>query len=140
MSPSVLVYGWYNHGNVGDELFRESFKVLFPGANLEFSDRLTEKNLTGKSAVVFGGGSFLYKAPWADLRALNILQNIPTAYIGVGVEDVVDDVHLRLMKKSKFVAVRTVLGVNFFRSGHSVHAGETKSFKNREKHFGSSEC
>ncbi len=116
MPISILAYGWYHHGNVGDELFCDAFRLLMPEAELTFVDKISAKDLEGKRAVVFGGGSFLYKEPRIDSDVFDLLVAIPTAYIGVGVEAEVHPVHLRLMKKSKIVAVRTALGTKHLRS------------------------
>jgi polysaccharide pyruvyl transferase WcaK-like protein len=111
MSMRILVYGWYGNGNLGDELFRDAFKQLMPDADLEFASKITKSQLKGIRAVVFGGGSFLYKEPRIETGVLDILMKIPTAYAGIGVENDVHEIHLALMKKSSVVAVRTQQGV-----------------------------
>lgn len=116
MPAHILVYGWYGHGNVGDELFRDAFRQLMPGVQLTFVDKITRRDIEGKGAVVFGGGSFLYKEPRLESGVLDILLRIPTAYAGVGVESEVNDIHLQIMKKSILVAVRTAAGVELLKS------------------------
>jgi hypothetical protein len=42
---NILVYGWYNHSNLGDDLFEDAFKNLFPDYNFKFQDYIDEKSL-----------------------------------------------------------------------------------------------
>lgn len=57
----VLVYGWYNKGNVGDESYKLSFPRLFPGCDFTFTSHLDNSLLDGKDCLVLGGGNILDK-------------------------------------------------------------------------------
>ena len=34
----IFVYGWYNHGNLGDESYKLSFKETWPEHDFVFND------------------------------------------------------------------------------------------------------
>lgn len=107
MKPNVLVYGWYNQGNIGDELFKEAFRTLFPDYQLVFTSRITPVLLKDTSAVFIGGGSFLYAPLNIAKGALELLKQKKIFYIGVGLETQVHAEHIDLMKQAKLVAIRT---------------------------------
>ena len=71
----VLVYGWYHSNNIGDNLFIQSFKKLFPSYNFYFVKEITEQNLFNIDAIIFGGGSFLDSNPKITDKALNIIKH-----------------------------------------------------------------
>jgi polysaccharide pyruvyl transferase WcaK-like protein len=104
---TILVYGWYNKGNLGDELFKQAFKKLIPNYNLFFTDKITKKSLENISIIIFGGGSFLYSDPNIDQDAFESLYEKKILYIGVGFETQISKVHEELIKKAEFVAIRT---------------------------------
>jgi polysaccharide pyruvyl transferase WcaK-like protein len=102
----IVVYGYYFHKNVGDDLFIEAFKHLFPEYTFRFTDVLTNELVQWASAVFIGGGSLLFGAPnIEDLSLLLKSKNI--FYIGVGVEQNIHPVHLELMLISKLIAIRS---------------------------------
>lgn len=103
----VLVYGWYNKANIGDDLFADAFRHLFPEFDFTFTDDIDETLAKSCDAIFFGGGSFLYDAPRITSEALQIIKNKPILYIGVGVEADINSVHLDLMRKAKFIAIRS---------------------------------
>src|SRR5271156_1919935 len=105
---SVLVYGFYNHGNYGDELFKDAFKLIFPELNFTFTDRITVDQLSVADAVFFGGGSFLYDPPSIEGDAVILLHKKPIFYIGVGIETNICAEHRDLLKKALLVAPRTI--------------------------------
>lgn len=107
MRPKVLVYGWYFRGNIGDNLFIDAFRYLFPELDLVFTDSITLKHLEGASAVFFGGGSFLYAVPDITDDALLALSNIPIFYIGVGGETEIHSIHYNLLSRAKLIATRS---------------------------------
>ena len=55
----ILVYGFYFKGNLGDDLFVDAFKALFPAFNFTFVDQISISDLQDVDAVFIGGGSFL---------------------------------------------------------------------------------
>ncbi len=105
--PKVLVYGWYHQGNIGDELFMDAFKHLFPNFDFEFTEIITSKKLQDVDAVFFGGGSFLLGLPNIEGSALQQLKSKKIFYIGVGVETHIHPIHIELMKLAKLIATRS---------------------------------
>lgn len=121
---TILVYGWYNRGNVGDELMAQSLRAMFEpyGIKLVTVEVLTEKQVSEAQGVIFGGGGMLRDAPVAEPAALDLLQrNLrPCFYLGVGLEAGVHDVHKQLMGVARIVAVRHPGPVPFARQVHEV--------------------
>jgi len=103
----VLVIGWYSKNNLGDELFKEAFKHLFPSHKFEFTDVITAETLRDVSAVFFGGGSFLYAQPDITPEALSIMKTLPIFYVGIGIETDIHPLHQELMRQAKLVATRS---------------------------------
>jgi polysaccharide pyruvyl transferase WcaK-like protein len=102
----VLVVGWYNHSNLGDELFAQAFQYLFPDFNFTFTDHITQKNLENKDAIFFGGGSFLGEALETKV-SLDALKAHCLFYIGVGSETNIHPAHQFLIPLARLVAIRT---------------------------------
>ena len=71
---NIIVYGWYGQGNIGDELFADAFRNLFPDFNFTFVTKLNESILQKSDVVFFGGGSFLYAKPNISAADLEILK------------------------------------------------------------------
>lgn len=103
----ILVYGWYHSNNIGDDLFIQSFKKLFPSYNFYFVKEITENNLFNIDVIIFGGGSFLDSNPKISDNALNIIKNKIIMYIGVGTETAISPIHKDLIKISKLIASRS---------------------------------
>lgn len=112
MPHTILVYGWYGQGNVGDELFKEAFRHLFPEYQFIFSDRITKDLLKETSAVFIGGGSFLFAPLKIESDALELLKTKKLFYIGVGSETDIHTNHLELMKIAKLIAVRSSVNLD----------------------------
>lgn len=108
----VLVYGWYHQLNIGDELFIECFKKLFPTFDFVFTDSIKTSSLDGIDAVFFGGGSFLGARPNITHDALEILKKKPIFYIGVGVEASIHPAHMELIGLARLVATRSADQIN----------------------------
>jgi polysaccharide pyruvyl transferase WcaK-like protein len=111
MSPKILVYGWYGQGNLGDDLFVECFKKLFPTFNFIFTDHIKASHLENVDAVFFGGGSFLTDKPKISIEALAIIKTLKVFYIGVGAETRINPIHQELMSLAKLIAIRS--SINF---------------------------
>jgi len=108
MSKQVLVYGWYNHGNVGDDLFPYAFRKLFPEYQFSFCDQLTRENIEKSDAIVFGGGSFLDQEISIDTYYDDVLPLDKTIlYVGVGCETDICAQHRELLKRAQLIATRT---------------------------------
>jgi polysaccharide pyruvyl transferase WcaK-like protein len=54
----ILVNGWYGHQNLGDESYKESFRLFWPQHDLVFSDSF-RKTETGFDAQIVGGGDII---------------------------------------------------------------------------------
>lgn len=104
---NVLVYGWYHQGNLGDDLFVEAFRQLFPEFNFTFTDHITSTHLEGVDVVFIGGGSFLGENPNFSVEALAILPQKKILYIGIGAETALHPTHIALMKIAKLIAPRS---------------------------------
>src|SRR5512135_2835712 len=104
----VLVYGWYHKFNIGDELFIDCFKKLFPNFDFVFVDQIKSQSLDGIDAVFFGGGSFLGAQPNISNEALEILKKKPVFYLGVGIEHSIHPTHIELLRLSRFNAIRSI--------------------------------
>jgi polysaccharide pyruvyl transferase WcaK-like protein len=103
----VLVYGWYHQGNIGDDLFIDAYRHLFPDIDFEFSEKITANKLKNVDAVFFGGGSFLFDCPQITSDALPILSTKKVFYLGVGVEADIHPVHQELMSRASLIATRS---------------------------------
>jgi polysaccharide pyruvyl transferase WcaK-like protein len=107
---NILVFGFYkpeNNENIGDNLFIEAFKKLFPQHHLTFTDHFSYDNIKGIDAVFFGGGSFLFDDQNISLEICKSLLTKKIIYIGVGVEQVINKFHLKFMKEAKLIATRS---------------------------------
>jgi polysaccharide pyruvyl transferase WcaK-like protein len=104
----VLVYGWYHKGNIGDDLFIQAFKHLFPDLDFVFTEVITSEKLRGIDVVFLGGGSFLHDSPVIAPTALKELESKKIFYLGVGVEGHIHPKHLDLMSKAKLIATRSL--------------------------------
>lgn len=112
---NILVYGWYaNHGNMGDNFFKDIFRALFPDYVFTFTDRLTPALLAGKDAIFFGGGSFLDQVSSASIHQsiLPALLQMPLFYIGIGAETEIHPIHQQLIKVAKLIAIRSPVNLD----------------------------
>lgn len=110
---TILIYGHYGHQNIGDELFKESFEILFNSSynnyNLIFTDFLNIEMFKNVDALIFGGGSFLNQ-PISGFNIFDfnsIINSIPIFYIGVGLETEIHADHWYFLNQAKLVASRT---------------------------------
>lgn len=106
---TVLVFGWYDRGNCGDELMKAAMKAAFEpqGLTLRFVDRIDDLN--GVSGVIFGGGSILLDAPDVTPQAYAILLSgsVPVFYVGVGLETDVHPRHQALLSVARKIVTRS---------------------------------
>src|ERR1700679_1183590 len=104
----VLVFGFYDKANLGDQLFKDAFQFLFPELEFRFVDKLTELSLIGIDAVFIGGGSLLDQPLMTTKISLfKQLSALPLFYIGVGTETDIHKQHQQWMSKGKLIAVRS---------------------------------
>jgi polysaccharide pyruvyl transferase WcaK-like protein len=103
---NILVFGYYHKSNLGDQLFIQAFRKLFPEINLTFVNKLHASTLKNVDGVFIGGGSLLNDPMDADWEAYELLKDMPVFYIGVGVENI-HPTHSELMHKAKLIAIRS---------------------------------
>jgi polysaccharide pyruvyl transferase WcaK-like protein len=111
MSPKVLVFGWFNHDNLGDQFFIEIFRALFPSFQFVFTDRITPDLLKDQDAVFLGGGSFLDQASSIDPKAIPLLTTMPLFYLGIGAETNIHPTHQQLLAAAKLIVLRSSAGM-----------------------------
>lgn len=105
---NILVYGWYGQGNIGDELFTDAFRNLFPDYSFTFVTKFNAELINKADAVFFGGGSFLYAKPNISDSDLKLLKEKKIFYIGVGIETDIHPIHIDLMKIALLIATRSI--------------------------------
>lgn len=103
----ALVFGFFNKDNLGDEFFKESYRCLFPYLDFEFVSKIEYKDLIGKAAVFFGGGSFLDGEPNITKELLDELKKKKIFYLGIGAETEIHPWHKFLIKNARLVAARS---------------------------------
>lgn len=103
----ILVHGWYNQSNLGDDCFINAFKALFPSFDFTFCDHITVSRLYNIDAIFFGGGSFLCEPLSADADALPEIIKHKIFYIGVGAETEIHTDHLKLLSIAELIAIRS---------------------------------
>lgn len=107
----VLILGFYHHRNLGDELFKEAFKKLFPDYELTFTNHITVPQATNCDAIFIGGGSFLDQPLAADPEAVWEIAYKPLLYIGVGLETDIHHEHMNLLNRACLIAARSDVGL-----------------------------
>ena len=103
----LAVFGYYGKQNIGDELFREAFRALFPDHSFSFFDRITRDNASQADAIIIGGGSLLNGDFPHEPEALPPLAQKPLLYISVGAETAIHPFHERLLRQARLVAIRS---------------------------------
>jgi exopolysaccharide biosynthesis predicted pyruvyltransferase EpsI len=108
MKMEVLVLGYYNKSNLGDQLFILAFQKLFPKLTFTFTDMITAGMVkSGRFGCFFiGGGSLLDGTPGIAKDAFPLLKNRIIAYIGVGAETEIHPLHEELLSIAKLIAIR----------------------------------
>lgn len=108
----VVVFGYYNHQNIGDDLFRDAFIAAFPDFDFSFCSSFEIEDVKDASAIFIGGGSFLSSDPFISKECLDIIREKPIFYIGVGAETSIHVVHRELIKLAKLAAIRSNVGLD----------------------------
>lgn len=105
----VLVYGWYNQNNLGDELFKDAFNNLFPEFEFVFTDYIRVEHLKNIDAIFIGGGSLVGEPlRLASNVCLDDVKKHKIFYIGVGAETGFHpDTHGKLLPLAQLVALRS---------------------------------
>jgi polysaccharide pyruvyl transferase WcaK-like protein len=105
---NILVYGWYHQGNLGDDLFVESFQQLFPTYHFRFVNQIAAEDLKDVDGVFIGGGSLLGEN--LNLKGNNTLYLLlqkKIFYIGVGAETAIHSSHCAPMSAAQLIAIRS---------------------------------
>lgn len=106
----LLVYGWYGHENLGDELMAEALRQILPGHALRFVDTLTVEEVKEADLVLVGGGSFLYapiRVKGDILPVFSALSQKRVIYVGVGAETDIHPHHVKLLEMSSAAFTRS---------------------------------
>lgn len=115
ISFNILVYGFYGHNNIGDDLFCEAFRTIFPNVNFSFSDNITIDKIKDASAIFVGGGSFLSNNIKMSKECLNLLKTKKLFYVGVGAETDIHPAHKELIRLARLIALRSPVGIENIR-------------------------
>lgn len=75
----ISFVGWYGRNNIGDEAFRLSHKILFPGCDLNYSVDSISPN---SDLVILGGGDVIN-----SFYLSKIPKNLPLYILGAGMGD-----------------------------------------------------
>ncbi len=108
----ILVFGFYDKNNLGDELFKSAFNKLFPLYEFTFINHISLPVLKDIDIVFLGGGSFLETKLNASDEAFEVLKTKKIFYIGIGSETLIHDSHKELIKLAKLVAIRTKVNIS----------------------------
>lgn len=113
----ILVYGWYGHRNLGDELMRHALQsILGSEHQLIFVDVLREDQITKSDLLIIGGGSFLnlpLNVNTSRTKELLHHHEQRIVYVGVGAETDVHPDHIPLLARASYVNVRSEPSRNF---------------------------
>jgi len=104
-APHILVWGFIGKGNLGDDLFQDAFKALFPHYQFTFTDCITAEQVLQADMLWIGGGSLLDGPIVADMGVQ--YHSLPVMYIGVGTETAIHPDHQLMLYNALLVATRT---------------------------------
>jgi len=96
----VFVLGWYDQGNQGDEAFKDSFRILFPGVSFTFGNEIPP-DINGYTALWIGGGNIL-DAPLCTIPEITT----QIGFFGVGIGGKIHPAYSRLVSRAKLFVVR----------------------------------
>ena len=97
---NIFVFGWYDQGNLGDEVFKLSFNELWSSVNFTFGNEIPS-NINTYDALWIGGGSFLDQ-PIYKIDTVTI----PLCFIGVGVSAAIPLINQQALKRAKRIICR----------------------------------
>ena len=107
----IIIYGWYDHNNIVDELMALALKKILDGHELKFVSHITATDYQQCDKIIIGGGSFLSLPMNADKAVLSLLEKYsnskPIFYVGVGAETEVHSDHVKLLSCSKGNFIRS---------------------------------
>jgi len=108
----VLVLGYYWKNNLGDQLFIDALKFLFPILDLTFVNHISLKDINNFDTIFIGGGSFLNESLDIEDGVFNLLKTKNIFYLGVGAETDFHPQHQELLKLAKLIAIRSDVGLS----------------------------
>lgn len=108
----ILVYGFFNKSNIGDNLFIEAYKKLFPEYEFTFSEKITAELFESHDTLFLGGGSFLDGQLNVPKELLEKLPSKPIVYLGVGAETSIHPWHKFLIQKASLVCIRSIHAID----------------------------
>jgi len=116
----ILVYGFYDKSNHGDECFKQAFRTLWPNVHFTFVNQLRQDVVEAHDALWFGGGSFTDQA----IRSTFPIESIdkPIAYVGISIGGNVHKDHTLLLKRAKIIIVRDQWSLRYL---HGLNAHVT---------------
>ena len=102
-SQRLVSLGWFDHGNCGDEAFKEALLRLFPAYEIVFINSIPKNlSLINESAALIIGGGNIVDAGF--LRGLEKV-SVPYHFIGIGV---LEKSNLDLLRGASTLIVRDV--------------------------------
>ena len=96
----IFVFGWYGQNNLGDEVFKLSFRQLWPMHDLTFANAIP-KEINTFDEMWVGGGSFLDQ-PISNIDSVTI----PIRFIGVGVSSALPLCNQKALERAKLIVCR----------------------------------
>ncbi len=100
---NILVYGFYDCGNCGDEAYKIAFRKLFPLYNFTFSHSLD--HTTAYDVIFVGGGDVLTPT------VLDKIQSLPQPVYALSIQGN-EKIHIERLAKFKQVLVRNRKSTN----------------------------
>jgi polysaccharide pyruvyl transferase WcaK-like protein len=97
----IFVFGWYGQGNLGDEVFKLSFRQLWPNATFIFGNSIPTNINTQYDALWIGGGSFLDQ-PISNIESVTL----PIRFIGVGISSSLPPNNSKALERAELIVCR----------------------------------
>lgn len=113
MKKQILVYGWYGHFNIGDELMAEALRKLLFKHEVKFVNHIKYNDFINCDLLIIGGGSFLSFPLKMDKSVWSKLETKPIFYVGVGAETDVHPDHEQCLRIAAGVFVRSTPSNSF---------------------------
>lgn len=79
---NILVFGWYNYGNCGDESYKLSFPQLFPQHTFKFVNKISQFEVANCDLIILGGGNVLKPSFFRELEKIPPDKDIYAVSVG----------------------------------------------------------
>ena len=96
----VFIFGWYGHNNLGDEVFKISFRQLWPQFDFTFGNAIPS-DINDYDEMWIGGGSFLDQCITGIDKVF-----IPICFIGVGINKSLPLCNYKALERAKLIVAR----------------------------------